>query len=128
MLTARDCTTADGQLITEAMIELGHWQQVGPECLIDACDGRLIVKTEKNRLRWQCTKVGSCRCPRDSVLKGSPWYFQGGGGVPPRKVAILVLAHQEGLPRKSAAAIAGVDETAEVCWSEGTSDTGQAAG
>ena len=28
----------------------------------------------------------------------------------PRKVAILVLAHQEGLPRKSAAAIAGVDE------------------
>ena len=68
----------------------------------------MVVITEKNRLRWQCTKVGSCRCPRTSVLKDSPW-FSNCGSTPARKVAILVLAHLEGLSQDSAAAIANVE-------------------
>ena len=110
LLSARDCIAADGALITQCMVELGHWPQRGPECPETNCLGKLRIATEKGRFRWQCPYVSTCHCPRVSVLAGTAWYSDH-GATNARRVATIVLAHEEGMAATSIASLAGVSQS-----------------
>ena len=109
LIAARDAIGASGTVVTQAMIELDYWTEPPPKCEKEDCDGTYKVVADGNRLRYACCNRHVCRAERFSVLRGSSWYFPDGRGVPPRKIAVLLLANREGKDSKHMAALAGVD-------------------